>query len=151
MLAPKIEAKMLQDLALKKIDRVLEIGTGSGYMAALLGARAQEVVSVEIDPALVAQARKNLQAAGATNVVVEQGLGCKLRQCDAVEQRCQFLQSTLEGQAARVHQLRHVKHGMDVLSHQSVEHGEQVGLGPGAGLGRRKWPGRDGAVARASV
>lgn len=77
MLAPKIEAKMLQDLALKKIDRVLEIGTGSGYMAALLGARAQEVVSVEIDPALAAQARKSLQAAGATNVVVEQGDGLK--------------------------------------------------------------------------
>jgi protein-L-isoaspartate(D-aspartate) O-methyltransferase len=47
MLAPKIEAKMLQELGLKKTDKVLEIGTGSGYMAALLAARADHVVTVE--------------------------------------------------------------------------------------------------------
>lgn len=75
MLAPKIEAKMLQELGLKKTDKVLEIGTGSGYMAALLAARAEHVVSVECRPALVDIAKQNLERAGVSNVTVELGDG----------------------------------------------------------------------------
>lgn len=75
MLAPKIEAKMLQELALSKTDKVLEIGTGSGYMAALLAARAEHVITVECRPALAEQARQNLAEAGVTNVTVETGNG----------------------------------------------------------------------------
>ncbi len=75
MLAPKIEAKLLQELGLRKTDKVLEIGTGSGYMAALLAARAEHVVSVENRPALAEQARRNLAAAGVANVTVETGDG----------------------------------------------------------------------------
>ncbi|MDR0776376.1 MAG: protein-L-isoaspartate O-methyltransferase [Azonexus sp.] len=75
MLAPKIEAKLLQELGLKKTDKVLEIGTGSGYMAALLAARAEYVVSVESRPALAEQARRNLAAADVDNVTVETGDG----------------------------------------------------------------------------
>lgn len=77
MLAPKVEAKLLQDVGLKKSDRVLEVGTGSGYMAALLGSLTQEVTTVEIDRALAEQARKNLEHAGLANVRVEQGDGMK--------------------------------------------------------------------------
>lgn len=73
MLAPKIEARLLQELAIKKTDKVLEIGTGSGYMAALLAARAEYVVSVEINPELAAQAQANLQRGGVGNVLVEVG------------------------------------------------------------------------------
>ena len=73
MLAPKMEAKFLQELTVKKSDRVLEIGTGSGYMAALLGARAAEVTTVEIDKALAETARKNLERLGHANVRVEVG------------------------------------------------------------------------------
>jgi len=75
MLAPKIEAKMLQELGLKKTDKVLEIGTGSGYMAALLAARAEHVVTVDCRPALVDIAKQNLERAGVTNVTVELGDG----------------------------------------------------------------------------
>ena len=75
MLAPKIEAKLLQELTLKKTDKVLEIGTGSGYMAALLAARAAQVVSIECRPDLAAQARANLQRAAVDNVTVEVGDG----------------------------------------------------------------------------
>ena len=57
MLEPKMEARLLQELGLKSTDRVLEIGAGSGYMAALLAARAEFVTSLEIEPALVAMAR----------------------------------------------------------------------------------------------
>jgi protein-L-isoaspartate(D-aspartate) O-methyltransferase len=75
MLAPKIEAKMLQELGIKKTDKVLEIGTGSGYMAALLAARAEHVVTVECRPALVDIAKQNLERAGIKNVTVELGDG----------------------------------------------------------------------------
>lgn len=71
MLPPRVEAKLLQEVAVKPGERVLEIGTGSGYMAALLAARADHVVTVEKNPALAEAARANLQAAGISNVTVE--------------------------------------------------------------------------------
>jgi protein-L-isoaspartate(D-aspartate) O-methyltransferase len=80
MLAPRVEARLLQDLALKASDRVLEIGTGSGYMAALLGSLSAHVTSLEIDPALVHQARRNLAAAGTSNVDVLQADGADIAQ-----------------------------------------------------------------------
>lgn len=70
LLAPKVEARMLQDLQLKPTDKVLEVGAGSGYMAALLASLAQRVVSIEINPNLARAARENLQKAGITNADV---------------------------------------------------------------------------------
>lgn len=75
MLAPKVEARMLQSAALQPTDKVLEIGTGSGYMAALLAQQAASVLSFEIDPALAQMARGHLQQAGITNVEVRQADG----------------------------------------------------------------------------
>ena len=75
MLAPRVQARLLQDLAVQKTDKVLEIGTGTGFMAALLGHQAAQVISYEIDPQLAAQARANLQAAGVSNVTVRQADG----------------------------------------------------------------------------
>lgn len=77
MLEPKIEARLLQELAVRESDRVLEIGAGSGYMAALLAARAEYVYTVDIDPALADLARANLQRAGVANVSVELGDGSR--------------------------------------------------------------------------
>ena len=77
MLQPRMEARMLQDLKVQPTDRVLEIGAGSGYMAALLAHRAQRVVSLEINPALVSMARDNLRNAGIQNVEVRQGDGAR--------------------------------------------------------------------------
>ena len=75
MLSPKVEARTLQDLAVQKYEKVLEIGTGSGYMAALLGHRAQQVISFEIDTALAQTARGNLQKAGIYNAEVHNANG----------------------------------------------------------------------------
>ena len=75
MLSPKVEARILQDLALQKHEKVLEIGTGSGYMAALLGHRAQQVISLEIDTTLAQTARGNLQKAGIYNAEVRTANG----------------------------------------------------------------------------
>lgn len=77
MFPPKVEAKLLQELAVQAKDKVLEIGTGSGYMAALLGAKADQVTTVEIDAALAKQAKANLAKVGCANVSVEVGDGVK--------------------------------------------------------------------------
>ncbi len=75
MLAPKIDAKILQELHVKNTDMVLEIGAGSGYMAALLAAKAEYVHTVEIDPVLADLAKRNLRQAGVANVSVDTGDG----------------------------------------------------------------------------
>jgi protein-L-isoaspartate(D-aspartate) O-methyltransferase len=77
MFAPKVEARLLQELALRPTDTVLEIGTGSGFMAALAAHKAQHVLSIEIDPALASFARENLKRAGVHNVKVEIGDGAR--------------------------------------------------------------------------
>lgn len=77
MLAPKVEARMLQDLAVHKHEKVLEIGTGSGYMAALLAHKAQRVISLEINEAQAQTARENLQKAGIHNCEVQVADGSK--------------------------------------------------------------------------
>ncbi len=77
MLAPRVEARLLQELTIRNTDKVLEIGTGSGYMAALLAAKAEFVYTVEIDPELVELARGNLQKAGVANVSVDLGDGSR--------------------------------------------------------------------------
>lgn len=70
MLAPKVEARLLQELAVHKHERVLEIGAGSGFMAALLAHRAQHVTTLESDPELAELARANLRRAGILNATV---------------------------------------------------------------------------------
>jgi protein-L-isoaspartate(D-aspartate) O-methyltransferase len=75
MLAPRVQARLLQDLAVQKTDKVLDIGTGSGYMAALLAHQGASVLSLEIDAKLATQAQTNLQKAGISNVTVRQADG----------------------------------------------------------------------------
>jgi protein-L-isoaspartate(D-aspartate) O-methyltransferase len=77
MLQPRVEARILQDLQVKSTDRVLEIGAGSGYMAALLAYRAERVVSLEISPELAEMARENLRDAGVQNAEVRLGDGAR--------------------------------------------------------------------------
>jgi protein-L-isoaspartate(D-aspartate) O-methyltransferase len=70
MLEPKVEARLLQELQVAKHEKVLEIGAGSGFMAALLGHRAMKVYTLECRPALAHMARDNLRRAGVLNVEV---------------------------------------------------------------------------------
>ena len=72
MLAPRVQARLVQDLMIQPTDKVLEIGTGSGYTTALLASLAQRVVSLEIDGAIASAARTRLQQAGITNAEVRQ-------------------------------------------------------------------------------
>ena len=77
MLSPKVEARLLQELALHKHESVLEIGTGSGHMASLMGHKAQQVHTLETNPALAAFARGNLQRSHAVNVTVHEMNGAQ--------------------------------------------------------------------------
>jgi protein-L-isoaspartate(D-aspartate) O-methyltransferase len=73
MWSPRMEARVLQDLDLNGSEQVLEVGTGSGYMTALLAARSAKVVSVEIDPALAKFGAENLRIANVANVSLHTG------------------------------------------------------------------------------
>jgi protein-L-isoaspartate(D-aspartate) O-methyltransferase len=77
MFSPKLEARLLQEVSLKKHETVLEIGAGSGYMAALLAHKARHVTTVEIAPELKTLAEKNLANAGVSNVTVQLGNGAE--------------------------------------------------------------------------
>lgn len=73
MLAPKVEARILQELKITKSDKILEVGSGSGYMTALLAEKGNHVYSVEILPELKSLAEKNLKGYNIQNVTLEQG------------------------------------------------------------------------------
>lgn len=75
--SPNLTARALQALKVRKTDRVLEIGSGSGYMAALLAAHGERVWSIEIVPELAKLARDNLTRQHITNVTVELGNGSR--------------------------------------------------------------------------
>lgn len=77
MWEPKLEGRVLQILEPKRTDRILEVGTGSGYLTALLASLAAQVVSVEIDPAMKDEAEKKLRAHGLTNVTLKVGDGAR--------------------------------------------------------------------------
>lgn len=73
MLSPKLEGRLLQALSIKNSDHVLHIGTGTGYLTALLAKLAKHVVSVEIEPELSALAAQHLKAQQIQNVTLEVG------------------------------------------------------------------------------
>ena len=77
MLAPRVEARLLQELKVARHEKVLEIGTGSGFMAALLGHKVQRVFTLEINPELAALATANLRRSGVMNVTVRAQDGAK--------------------------------------------------------------------------
>ncbi|HSW07361.1 protein-L-isoaspartate O-methyltransferase family protein [Aquabacterium sp.] len=77
MLAPRVEARLLQETHALRHERVLEVGAGSGFMAALLAHRAQSVVSLELHLSLVKMATDNLRRAGINNASVRLGDGAQ--------------------------------------------------------------------------
>jgi protein-L-isoaspartate(D-aspartate) O-methyltransferase len=77
MLAPKVEGRLLQEVNPRPHEKVLEVGAGSGHMAALLSVRAQRVITLEIEPGLARLARENLQKAGIRNVDVREADGAR--------------------------------------------------------------------------
>ncbi len=77
MMPPRVEARLLQSLAVGADDRALEIGTGSGFLTSLLGSLAREVISVEISDTLADVGEQNLRQHGVANVRLERGDGVR--------------------------------------------------------------------------
>ncbi|HEX4782587.1 MAG TPA: protein-L-isoaspartate O-methyltransferase [Usitatibacter sp.] len=77
MMQPKVEARIVQELAIEPHEAVYEVGTGSGYLTALLARRGRHVTSVEIHGDLKARAAANLQGAGISNVTLLEGDGAR--------------------------------------------------------------------------
>jgi protein-L-isoaspartate(D-aspartate) O-methyltransferase len=77
MMAPKLEARLAQELEINPTDKILEIGTGSGYMTALLASLGRHVVSVEIRPEFTAEAATKLAHHGVRNITLENGDGAR--------------------------------------------------------------------------
>lgn len=77
MMTPKMEARIVQELHIQKTDKILEIGSGSGYLTALLAEKGAHVTGVEIIPELKAMAENNLKKHGITNVTLELGDGAQ--------------------------------------------------------------------------
>lgn len=73
MMPPKVEARMLQALDIKNSDSILEVGTGSGYVTALLASSGKHVFSVDIYPDFVDSAGRRLAELGIGNVTLESG------------------------------------------------------------------------------
>ena len=82
MLEPRVEARLLQELRLQPTDRVLEVGAGSGFMAALMAHQAGWVISLEIHPGLARRATEHLCAAGIVNAEVVEADGSQGRPAD---------------------------------------------------------------------
>jgi protein-L-isoaspartate(D-aspartate) O-methyltransferase len=70
MMQPKVEARIVQELAIQPHETIYEVGTGSGYLTALLARRGRHVTSAEVHPDLQARAARNLERAGITNVTL---------------------------------------------------------------------------------
>lgn len=73
MWPPRLEARALQSIQVQRHERVLEVGTGSGYLTALLAAQAGVVVTVELHGDLKSEAERKFQAHGLSNIQVRQG------------------------------------------------------------------------------
>jgi len=73
MMSPKLEARLLQALDIKPFETVLEVGTGSGYLTALLSKLAKQVYSIEIIPEFIKSAQVKLADHGIINVTLEEG------------------------------------------------------------------------------
>jgi protein-L-isoaspartate(D-aspartate) O-methyltransferase len=97
MLTPRVEARLLQELRLARHERVLEVGAGSGYMAALMAHQAQHVTTLDIRPVLATLARANVQRAAIGNVTVLEADGSK-----ALPAQAPFDAIVLSGSVAEV-------------------------------------------------
>ena len=73
MMSPKLEAYMVQALQIQTQDKVLEVGTGTGYFTALLASQARHVITVDIDADMQKRAEEKLNAHQITNVTYEVG------------------------------------------------------------------------------
>ena len=77
MMSPKLEARLLQELEIAPTDKILEIGTGSGYLTALLASLGRHVVSIDCETEFTVTAATKLGRHGIRNITLETGCGAR--------------------------------------------------------------------------
>jgi protein-L-isoaspartate(D-aspartate) O-methyltransferase len=120
MLAPRVEARLLQELRLLPHEQVLEVGAGSGFMAALMANQARDVTTLEIRPTLAAMARANLQHAGIGNATVVEADGAAGRPAQAPFDAIVLSGSVAEVPAALLSQLKIGGRLLAIVGHEPV-------------------------------
>ncbi len=120
MLAPRVEARLLQELRLAPHESVLEVGAGSGYMAALLAHQVQRVTTLERRPALAAMARANLQRAGIGNATVLEADGAAAAPASAAFDAIVLSGSVADVPPALLSQLRLGGRLLAIVGHEPV-------------------------------
>jgi len=137
MLAPRVEARLLQELAVHKHERVLEVGAGSGFMAALLAHKAQHVITLEIDAGLARFARANLQRAGVMNATVIEADGASGWRSEAPFDVIMLSGSVPELPEALLAQLKSGGRLVAIVGHEPVMRAVLVTRNGEAGLNRQ--------------
>ena len=137
MLAPRVEARLLQELAVHKHERVLEVGAGSGFMASLLAHKAQHVITLEIDPDLARFARANLQRAGVMNATVVEADGANGWRSEAPFDVIVLSGSVPELPEALLAQLKSGGRLVAIVGHEPVMRAVLVTRNSEAGLNRQ--------------
>ncbi|MBC7730373.1 MAG: protein-L-isoaspartate O-methyltransferase [Bacteriovorax sp.] len=137
MLAPRVEARLLQELAVHKHERVLEVGAGSGFMAALLAHKAQHVITLEIDAGLARFARANLQRAGVMNATVIEADGASGWRSEAPFDVIVLSGSVPELPEALLAQLKSGGRLVAIVGHEPVMRAVLVTRNGEAGLNRQ--------------
>ena len=137
MLAPRVEARLLQELAVHKHERVLEVGAGSGFMAALLAHKAQHVITLEKDAGLARFARANLQRAGVMNATVIEADGANGWRSEAPFDVIVLSGSVPELPEALLAQLKTGGRLVAIVGHEPVMRAVLVTRNAEAGLNRQ--------------
>lgn len=125
MLTPKVEARLLQEAQVQRHERVLEVGAGSGFMAALLAHRAQTVITLEREPALAQMATTNLRRAGVLNASVRQQDGAAGLPGDAPFDVIMLSGSVAEVPQALLDQLKPGGRLLAIVGHEPVMRGQR--------------------------
>lgn len=123
MLTPRVQARLVQDAAAKPTDKVLLIGAGTGFMAAMLARMAQRVIGLEINAELADMARANLQTAGIHNVEVRQADGAAGLAGDAPFDVIVLGGSVAEVPAALLNQLKVGGRLVGIVGNEPIMHG----------------------------
>ncbi|OGB05666.1 MAG: protein-L-isoaspartate O-methyltransferase [Burkholderiales bacterium RIFCSPHIGHO2_12_FULL_69_20] len=126
MLTPKVEARLLQEAQVQRHERVLEIGAGSGFMAALLAHRAQSVITLEKLPALAQLATANLRRAGVLNASVREMDGSRGLSGDGPFDVIMLSGSVPEVPQALLDQLKPGGRLLAIVGQEPVMHGVRI-------------------------
>lgn len=138
MLPPRVQARLLQDVAPRKHESVLQIGAGSGYLTALLAHCAKRVIALEIEPDLATVARTNLRQAGIHNADVRQADGASYSAPEAPFDVILLCGAVVQLPEQLMSQLKPGGRLMAIVGQEPIMHATLVTRGAGGSLEQKQ-------------